>query len=434
MAFIDLVRWTPEGENIYAWRFPHTNLSTMTQLIVQESQEAVFFSKGQMAGKFGPGKHTLSSENIPIIRRLYGLPFGGKNPFTAEVWFVNKIQAYNLAWATDTMSIHDADYNTHIPLRASGQYGLKVVDAEKFLVKAVGTKSTFTEKDLTSQFAGEFITKAKSIIMQHMLENHIGFKQISAHLNAMSTLLQKDMSAFWAELGIELTKFYITTIEVDTSTPEGRRVQEAIAKQTELSITGRTWQQEQMFETTNNAINGMTQGIGGMGGDGSLIGGLMAINMMNGMANGMGGAMQGMMQPQYNQPNFGGNQGQMGQMGGMPQGQPQVKMVHCSNCAHRYPNTARFCPKCGDPYNPCPKCGTDNDTNARRCISCGTPLTNGAGAGAQFCPQCNSPLPAGASFCGNCGTRITTQSVCGRCGTPLNPGIKFCPSCGFKNA
>lgn len=423
MAFIDLVKWNPNGENIYAWRFPHTNLSTMTQLLVQESQEAVLFSKGQMVGKFGPGKHTLTTENIPLLRSLFGIPFGGKNPFTAEVWFVNKIHSYNLVWKTDTMPVHDADYNTHIPLHAVGQYGLRIKDTEKFLIKVVGTKTEFTERDLTSQFFGEFTTKAKSIIMQHMLSYNIGFKQISAHLNSISEILKKELVGFWEELGIELTKFYVSTIEIDDTTAEGRRIKEAVAKQSEMSITGRTWQQEQMFGTANNAIEGMTSNMRG----GGLLGGLMAINMMNNMNN--AGGMGGLMQPQFNQPTFGGNNQQMG---GEQNQQQSVKMVYCSNCAHRYPNTSRFCPKCGDPYNPCPKCGTDNDQNARRCISCGTPLNGGGGAG--NCPQCNAPIVPGTAFCGTCGARLTPTDVCSRCGTPLTPGNKFCSACGFKNS
>ena len=156
MAIIDLVRWAPQdGETIFAWRFPHTNLSTYTQLIVQESQEAVLFSKGQIMGKFGPGKHTLNTENLPVLRSLFGIPFGGRNPFTAEVWFVNRIQTFSIDWSIDRMAIHDADYNTQLPLTASGQYGLVVSDAEKFLVKIVGTRSEFTQDDLTEQFTGE---------------------------------------------------------------------------------------------------------------------------------------------------------------------------------------------------------------------------------------------------------------------------------------
>lgn len=428
MAIVDLVRWAPQGNtNIFAWRYPETNLSTYTQLIVQESQEAILFSKGQIVGKFGPGKHTLSTENLPIIRSLYGIPFGGKNPFTAEVWFVNKLQPYNLPWSIDRMTIHDIDYNTQLPLTASGQYGLKVVDAEQFLVKVVGTKSGFTQNDLTEQFRGEFTTKVKSCILQYMQANRVGFKSISAYLDSISTHLRQYMSEFWSNLGIELTGFYVSTIEIDDSTADGRKVKEAIAQQTAMSITGHTWQQEQMFNTTQQAIDGFTN-MGGMGGNGGLLGGLMAINMMNGMNSGAGaGVAQGMMQPQYQQPTF-----NAGQQGGMPQqqGQPQqVRIVYCSNCSQKFSSNMQFCPNCGDPYNPCPKCGTDNDLNAKRCISCGTPLQAGS---SNNCPNCNAPLAPGTAFCGNCGTRVTSNDACSRCGTAMPANVKFCPVCGNK--
>src|SRR5580698_6925344 len=97
MALIDVVSWdssaSSAGGSVFAWKFidpknprASNNLSTLTQLIVRESQEAVLFSKGQILGKFGPGKHTLNTENLPLLRTFYGLPFGGKNPFLAEVW------------------------------------------------------------------------------------------------------------------------------------------------------------------------------------------------------------------------------------------------------------------------------------------------------------------------------------------------------------
>jgi membrane protease subunit (stomatin/prohibitin family) len=416
MAIIDLVRWAPQGnQTIYAYRFPETNLSTSTQLIVQESQEAVLFSKGQIVGKFGPGKHTLNTENIPIIRNLFGIPFGGKNPFTAEVWFVNKLQPYNIDWITDSMSIHDADYNTQLPLVSKGRYGLKVKDAEKFLIKIVGTKNEFTQEDLTDQFLGEFSTKTKSTILQYMLKHRIGFKQISAYLDHLSEYLKGTMLPFWDNSGLDLTQFYITSIEIDKSTDEGRQVLKAISQQSAMSITGHTWQQEKMFDVANNAVDGLGNGNGG------LIGGLMAMNMMGG--TGGGGAGAGMMQPQYNQPAFGGNNQGI-------QGQPeqQIREVYCSNCARKYPNTHRFCPYCGDPYNACPKCGTDNDEKAKRCISCNTPLQARGG----LCPHCNTPLVAGSAFCGRCGKQVQSGDNCSRCGTPLSPTVKFCPICGNK--
>ena len=98
MAIIDCAIWKPKSkEFVFAYRYPQTNLSTYTQLIVYESQEAILFSKGRLMGKFGPGKHTLDTENLPILRSLFRIPFGGKNPFTAEVWIVNKLYHANLS-------------------------------------------------------------------------------------------------------------------------------------------------------------------------------------------------------------------------------------------------------------------------------------------------------------------------------------------------
>lgn len=415
MALIDLVRWTPQGnQTIYAYRFPETNLSTYTQLIVQESQEAILFSKGQIVGKFGPGKHTLNTENLPILRSLYGLPFGGKNPFTAEVWFVNKLQPYNIDWSIDRMDIHDADYNTGIPLVANGRYGLKITDAEKFLIKIVGTKNSFDQNDLTDQFFGEFSTKTKSTVLQFMINNRIGLKQISAHLDSISEHLKTVMLPFWENLGLDLTKFYVTSIEIDSSNEVGKRVLDAISRQSAQSIGGYTWQQEQAFGVANNAIDGFSNSNSG------ILGAVIATNMVGGL-----GGAGGVMQPQYNQPTFGGTN--PNQLGNNVQPVNQVKDVYCSNCSKKFPSTHRFCPHCGDSYDACTKCGTDNDKNAKRCVSCGTNLITES----SLCINCNNPLTPNASFCGNCGQQ-RGENNCTRCHTSLQPNVKFCPKCGQK--
>jgi membrane protease subunit (stomatin/prohibitin family) len=434
MAIIDLVSWSPtelkslqkdrssrEYTTIYAYRFPETNLSTYTQLIVQESQEAVLFSKGQIVGKFGPGKHTLNTENLPLLRNLFGIPFGGKNPFTAEVWFVNMLQPYNIDWKTDSMSIHDADYNTQLPLVSQGRYGLKIKDAEKFLIRIVGTRSEFTQDDLTAQFFGEFSTKTKSTILQFMLKHRIGFKSVSAHLDDLSQYLRGIMLPFWDNLGLDLTQFYITSIDIDASTETGRKVAEAISQQSTMSITGHTWQQEEMFKTANNAVGSFGSGNGG------LIGGIMAINMMGGVGGGTG---SGMIQPGYSGPSFGGNNQEYKGQQFKPENQ-QARDVYCSNCSKKFANTHRFCPHCGDPYNPCPKCGTDNDSGSSRCVSCGTSLISNGEEG-NTCPNCNAQLQKGATFCGECGKQVSSSDNCNRCGTTLSPGVKFCPKCGNK--
>lgn len=425
MAIIDLVRWAPQdGETLYAYRYPETNLSTYTQLLVYESQEALLFSKGQLLGKFGPGKHTLSTENLPILRSLYGIPFGGKNPFTAEIWYVNLLQPANLEWASSSMSIHDADYQTQLPLVAKGRYGIKIVDAEKFLINLVVPHTRFSREDVTEQCLGEFITKTKSAIVQYMTGNHIGYKSVSGHLDQLSTYLKSNLAGFWANYGIDLAHFYITEIDIDTSTEEGRRVKEAIAQQSSMHITGHTWQQEQMFQTAQGAVNGMGNGQGG------ILGGLMAIGMMGGFGGGMGGSMgTPLMTPNNDHPTFGGGgQPVGGAAAGAPPTAPRPAAVFCSNCGKQFPTTSQFCPNCGHKYNPCPNCGRDNDENAKRCTGCGARLQ----AEENRCPHCNAPLPSGASFCSSCGKPTQMGDVCSRCGAPLPPSVKFCPRCGNK--
>lgn len=432
MALIDCASWKPKSnEFVFAYRFPQTNLSTYTQLIVYESQEALLFSKGQLMGKFGPGKHTLDTENLPILRSFFGIPFGGKNPFTAEVWIVNKLYPTNLSWAVRSMAVHDADYQTMLPLQAKGQYGLSVSDSEKFLLKMVGTKDVFTESDMLSQAYGEFSSKSKSAIIQFMTTQRVGFKSISGHLDSLSQYLKTNLLPFWEEYGLTMTRFYVNDISIDTSTPEGKKVSEALASQASMSITGHSWQQEQMFGMANNAVDQIGNASGGNG----LIAGLMAMNMMGG--SGIGGGMSSeLMQTHNNQPTFSGSQQGMG----MPQGtgmqsmnpQMSVKEIYCANCSKKHLTTERFCPHCGSEYNPCPKCGSDNPKTARRCVTCGTSLQL---QGVPICRSCGGQLAPGTAFCPQCGAQQNAApmgNICSRCGAPIPPTSRFCPKCGQK--
>lgn len=411
MAIIDFVRWEPGSEQVFAWKFPHSNLSTYTQLIVTESQEAILFSKGQIVAKFGPGKHTLNTENIPILRSLFGIPFGGKNPFTAEVWFVNKLIPLNIDWRTDAMMLHDPDYQTMVPLLSSGRYGLRIVDAERFLVKLVGTAADFSAAQLTDHFYGALVSKTKSTILQFIQQNRIGIKQISGYLDQISETLKNIMSAFWEDYGFILAGFYVTTIEVDGATEVGKRILEAMSRQSAQAIGGYSWQQSKAFETADNAINSMD------GGQGGLLGAVIASSMLGNLSGG------GLMQPHPTQ----GNQPPQNNPGNI-QPQQSVREVYCSNCAKKFSSTMKFCPHCGDVYNPCPKCGTDNDTHASRCVSCGLVLKEAG----NTCPNCKTQLPPGGMFCPNCG-KPAQESLdnCQRCGAKVG-SAKFCPNCGLK--
>jgi membrane protease subunit (stomatin/prohibitin family) len=382
MAFIDVVEWNDATNDVFAWKFgqnKNNNLSTFTQLIVRESQEAVLFSKGQILGKFGPGKHTLNTENLPLLRNLFGIPFGGKNPFIAEVWFVNKTAPLTIDWRTDTMRFRDPEYGEMVPLAASGRYGLKVEDAERFLTQLVGTLLNFRASDLTKHFWGALVARTKSVVIAFMQSNQVGITTISARLDDLSRFLAEPLREFWESYGMLLSGFYITSVDLDTSTEDGRKIAAALSDRSAQNIAGYTWQQKQGFGMANNALSG--------GGDIGFLG----MAAMSGILG--GGAAQAMMRPPQQAPAI-----------VPPAGR---KEVFCAKCAKKYPATSNFCPFCGNRYNPCPRCGSDNLAGSRRCVSCGTELTCG---------------PAGGAF-GN---------ACSRCGQQVSPGLKFCPNCGSK--
>lgn len=394
MAFIDLVEWNDATNDVFAWKYGQNeknNLSTFTQLIVRESQEAVLFSKGQLLGKFGPGKHTLNTENLPLLRNLFGIPFGGKNPFMAEIWFVNKTAPLTIDWNTDTMRFRDPEYGEMVPLMAEGRYGLKVEDAERFLVQLVGTLTHFTARDLTNHFIGPLIAKTKSSVIAFMQANQVGITTISAQLDNLSNFIRDPLKEFWESYGMLLTGFYITSVDLDTSTEDGKKIAAALSDRSAQNIAGYTWQQKQGFGVANNALT--------KGGDMGMLGAVA----MTGMLGGGGGMGQALMQPA---PQMQGMPGQ-----GMNQGGsttvPGRKEVFCAKCSKKYPATSNFCPFCGNKYNPCPRCGSDNLETSKRCVSCGTELA--------FMQTGSSP--------GN---------ICPRCGQQAAPGIKFCPVCGNK--
>jgi len=405
---IDLVRWTDRdttiaGERVYAWKYPETNLSTYSQLLVTESQEAVLFSKGRLIGKFGPGKHTLNTENLPFLRNLFDFPFreavedrvgipanasglpGRDNPFTAEVWFVDKRLPFNIDWSCDQMLHHDPDYQTMVPLAASGRYGLRVDDAERFLLQLVGTDRYFTARQLTDHFQGELVSKTKSAILGYMAHGQIGIKTINAHLSLISDGLKQAMAPFWEQFGFALMAFYVTAIQVDGSNEAGQRILEAMSRQSAQVIGGYSYQQQRALDIASDAAKNSS-------------GGLLGVLMMGNLF----GSNPGIMQPTT--PQLPGT--------GTPtaSGQPPAvsRKVFCSNCAKPYSNENKFCPHCGDPYTPCPRCMADNDARAQRCVSCGNSLSGPAQVafGSMACPQCGRALEAAHTFCPDCGKKV----------------------------
>ena len=275
-------------------------------------------------------------------------------------------------------------------------------------MKLVGSLKEFTAAQLTDHFEGALVSKTKSVVLSYMQTNQIGIKQISGHLEQLSGFLKQSMVEFWEDYGFSLIGFYITAIDVDSDSEDGHRILDAMSNRSAQNIAGYTWQQDRTLSVAGEALS--------HDGSGGLLGALLLTGGVGG--SGMGPAM---MQPPVPPAGFSGQTA--------PPSSPAMrKEVFCSRCAKKFSSAAKFCPHCGDPYMPCPKCGTDNDEKAKRCVTCGTQL-----GGISTCPKCAAPIPSGAEFCSSCGTPAGVLA-CQRCGRQLEPAVKFCPACGNQAA
>lgn len=255
MAIIDFVKWD-NFSNEMVWKFPSQELSTWTQLIVNESQEVVVVKEGVFDGPFSAGRHTLETKNIPGLTTLIGLPFGGNSPFTAEVWYFNKSINLNIKWGTaDPIQIEDPKYKTLLPVRAYGQYGIKVLDSKKFLAYLIGTKAKYTFDELRVQLKGILITRVKSIISRSIFESGVSIFEISSHLDRISNEINIYLNETLETYGLEAVDLSVESISVPEDDLAVKSLKSALAKKAEMGIVGFTYQQEKSFEVLNSAAS-----------------------------------------------------------------------------------------------------------------------------------------------------------------------------------
>ncbi|MDR2301623.1 MAG: SPFH domain-containing protein [Deltaproteobacteria bacterium] len=433
MAVIDLVKYN--GPNsVFAWKFPSEELSTWTQLIVAESQEAVFFKGGQALDVFGPGRHTLSTANVPILAGLFKLPFGGQSPFTAEVWFVNKAHSLDIKWGTPSpIQLQDPKFGVMIPVRSFGQFGIRIANSSKFLIKLVGTVPVFDQETLLRHFKGVYLNKVKDSLAGYLVNKKIGVLEINAYLDELSEHMRERIKPTFDDYGIELVNFYVNDISVPENDPAVIQLKAALAKRAEMDIIGYNYQQERTFDTLEGAATNPGAGQAGMMGAG------IGLGMGLGVGGAMGGQFGSMAQ---NLSVTGGGGTQCPNCHGLiPDGKrfcpdcgqplaqnqvkppPQKAVITCDKCGTVIPDGAQFCPNCGDPYNPCPNCGKDLPSGTAKCPSCGAMIP-------IPCPLCGQKVSPDAKFCPSCGGAIAKK--CPHCGHDLSLSSKFCPNCGQK--
>lgn len=192
---------------------------------------------GQITDVFGPGHYTLTTDNIPVLQKLINIPFGGKSPFSAEVWFINKAFALDIKWGTTTpIQVQDPKYGVFVPLRAFGQFGIQIEDSRKFLIKLVGTMPFFNTKTLTEYFKGLYITRVKDRLSTCLVASKISILEINSHLDEISSALSKQLQEEFAEFGIKVHSFYVNDVNVPENDPAVKQLKAALAKRAEMGI------------------------------------------------------------------------------------------------------------------------------------------------------------------------------------------------------
>jgi membrane protease subunit (stomatin/prohibitin family) len=294
MPIIDLVKWD-NPDDLFAWKFPETELSTATQLIVNESQEAVLFKGGKRLDTFGPGRHTLSTQNIPLINKIINLPFGGRSPFTAEVWFLNKAIPLDIKWGTQSrIPIEDPKYHVIVPVGAYGQFGMRIEEAGMFLAKLVGTKARFSRDDMVSYFKGILLSHLSATITSAIVATGTSVLEIATQLPRLSEAVGRVIGPIFGEYGMSVHGFSIVAVTLQEGDASLAELTAAKARAARRQIEGYTYQQEQSFDVLKTAA-------GNEGNAGAVMGAGMGL----GMGLGVGGFVAQTMAGQVLPPAYG---------------------------------------------------------------------------------------------------------------------------------
>ena len=230
MAVIEVVKYNG-APDVFAWKYPSEELGTWTQLIVNESQEAVLYKGGKALDVFPSGRHTLSTQNIPLLNHIINLPFGKRSPFTAEVWYVNKLFKLDIKWGTASpIQIQDPKYGVFLPVRSNGIFGIQIEDSKKFLIKLVGTMTIFDKKSIVQYFRGIYVTKVKDAISTYIVEKSVSVLEINVYLNELSESIKECIEPEMEKYGIKLVNFYVNEISVPEEDLAVIRLKQALAK------------------------------------------------------------------------------------------------------------------------------------------------------------------------------------------------------------
>jgi len=215
MALFDRPKYEAPSDDILVWKHDSEELKLGSQLIVNQSQEALFLKGGQVCDLFGPGRHTLTSANLPLLNLLVDLPFGGKTPFAAEIWFISKTVKRDLKWGTNSpIPLIEPTFNYPISVRAYGRWGLRVQDSRCFVLQLVGSQIAADTAKVAEYFIGEINQRFSAALASFIHEEKNSIFEINVKLNELSRYAAAAMTPEFTRFGIELINFNVERVSI----------------------------------------------------------------------------------------------------------------------------------------------------------------------------------------------------------------------------
>jgi membrane protease subunit (stomatin/prohibitin family) len=268
MPLIDRIKFDAPSDELLVWKFPSEELKLGSQLIVNQSQEALFLKGGEVCDLFGPGTHTLSAANLPLLHKLVNLPFGGQTPFAAEIWFINKTIKRDLKWGTQSpIPLIDPTYNYPISARAFGRWGLRVQDSRCFVLNIVGSQMAADSAKVLEYFIGEIHQRFSAALAKFITEEKTSIFEINIKLNELSQFSSSVISPEFARFGIELINFNVERVSIPDN--ELAKFQEVFGRRMEIeqiskAKVGQAYTTMRTFDTLEKAAENPSGGTGAL--------------------------------------------------------------------------------------------------------------------------------------------------------------------------
>lgn len=378
MAIIDVIKFNGlNNRNWLVYRYPGDRFVFGTQLIVGEGQVAVFVKGGKALDYFTAGTYTLSTENIPILRAFVNIPFGGRTPFSAEVFFINKTAKLDILWGTtDPISLIDPKYIVRLRVRAFGQFGIRISDYRVFLTELIGAVGDSVVKyDIViNYFKGVIVTKVKTIIADIILNQKISVLEIAPRLEKISQVVKQRLSTEFDHFGIEVVNFYLTSVNFPDE--DFATINKILGEKAAFDIIGdNRYNVKRSFDVMETAAGNEGGGNIAAAGIGLGLGAGAGLAVGNTFTKAAGSAV--------NTP---------------------AMTVTCTKCGAKNAGGVNFCSFCGEKILiskiVCYSCKELVDENMKFCPHCGSPL------GKKTCPKCGKENAPGTKFCPECGTKV----------------------------